>query len=83
MWMVSCRTRRRRGDFRAYDAAVGIRAAKSGGVYGIGVARRRDADLLRATRAHMVLERLDTIDVHALLSDGSAEPGLAPGNIGG
>jgi beta-phosphoglucomutase-like phosphatase (HAD superfamily) len=54
--------------FVVEDAAVGIQAAKSGGMYGIGVARREDADLLRAAGADIVVERLDTIDIHALLS---------------
>jgi beta-phosphoglucomutase-like phosphatase (HAD superfamily) len=54
--------------FVVEDAAVGIQAAKSGGMFGIGVARHQDADLLRAAHADVVVERLDTIDVHALLS---------------
>jgi beta-phosphoglucomutase-like phosphatase (HAD superfamily) len=55
--------------FVVEDAAVGIQAAKSGGMYGIGVARHHDADLLRAAGANLVVERLDTIDVRALLSE--------------
>jgi beta-phosphoglucomutase len=54
--------------FVVEDAAVGIQAAKCGGMYGIGVARRHDAELLRAAGADIVVERLDTIDVQALLS---------------
>jgi beta-phosphoglucomutase len=54
--------------FVVEDAAVGIQAAKSGGMYSIGVARHQDADLLRAAGADVAVERLDTIDVHALLA---------------
>ena len=64
--------------FVVEDATVGIQAAKSGGMYGIGVARHHDADLLRAAGADMVVERLDTVDVQTLLSDGSTGPGVAP-----
>ncbi|HKB47687.1 MAG TPA: HAD-IA family hydrolase, partial [Ktedonobacterales bacterium] len=64
--------------FVVEDAVVGIQAAKAGGMYAIGVARHHDADLLRAADADMVVERLDTIDVQALLSDGSAGPEFAP-----
>jgi len=58
--------------FVVEDAGVGIQAAKSGGMYGIGVARHHDADELHAAGADMVVERLDTIDVHALVGDLSA-----------
>ncbi len=54
--------------FVVEDAAVGIQAAISGGMYGIGVARHQDAGLLRAAGANMVVERLDAIEVDALLS---------------
>jgi len=64
--------------FVVEDAAVGIQAAKSGGMYGIGVARHQDADLLRAAGADIVVERLDTIDVHALVGDVSAGLGPTP-----
>lgn len=64
--------------FVVEDAAVGIQAAKSGGMYGIGVARHHDADRLHAAGADMVVERLDSIDVRALLSDGPVGPGFAP-----
>lgn len=55
--------------FVVEDAAVGIEAAKAGGMYGIGVARHHDAELLRAAGADIVVERLDSIDVHALVGD--------------
>ncbi|HEV8193537.1 MAG TPA: HAD family phosphatase [Ktedonobacterales bacterium] len=61
--------------FVVEDAAVGIQAAKSGGMYGIGVARHQDASQLRAAGADLVVERLDTIDVYALVGDVSAELG--------
>jgi beta-phosphoglucomutase-like phosphatase (HAD superfamily) len=64
--------------FVVEDAAVGIRAAKSGGMYGIGVARHQDADQLRAADADIVVERLDTIDVHALVGDIAAGQGPPP-----
>src|SRR5260221_488255 len=62
--------------FVVEDAAVGIQAAKSGGMYGIGVARHQDGDDLRAAGADIVVERLDTVDVQALVGDVSA--GLSP-----
>jgi len=55
--------------FVVEDAAVGIQAAKSGGMYGIGVARHQDGGDLRAAGADIVVERLDTIDVQALVGD--------------
>jgi beta-phosphoglucomutase len=64
--------------FVVEDATVGIQAAKSGGMYGIGVARHQDADQLRAAGADIVVERLDTIDVRALVGDISAGPGTTP-----
>lgn len=66
--------------FVVEDAGVGIQAAKSGGMYGIGVARHHDANVLRAAGADVVVERLDTIDVHALVGDISAGPGLTSEN---
>ncbi len=62
--------------FVVEDAAVGIQAAKSGGMYGIGVARHQDRDDLRAAGADIVVERLDTVDVQALVGDVSV--GLSP-----
>jgi beta-phosphoglucomutase-like phosphatase (HAD superfamily) len=62
--------------FVVEDAAVGVQAAKSGGMYGIGVARHQDADQLRAAGADIVVSSLDAVDVHALLGDVSA--GLHP-----
>jgi beta-phosphoglucomutase len=62
--------------FVVEDAAVGVQAAKSGGMYGIGVARHQDANQLRAAGADIVVSSLDAIDVHALVGDASA--GLSP-----
>jgi beta-phosphoglucomutase len=62
--------------FVVEDAAVGVQAAKSGGMYGIGVARHQDVDQLRAAGADLVVSSLDAIDVHALVGDVSA--GLSP-----
>ena len=62
--------------FVVEDAAVGIQAAKSGGMYGIGVARHQDGDDLRAAGADIIVERLNTVDVQALVGDVSA--GLSP-----
>jgi beta-phosphoglucomutase-like phosphatase (HAD superfamily) len=64
--------------FVVEDAVVGIQAAKAGGMYGIGVARHADVALLQAAHADLVVERLDTIDVHALLSDATVEAGDVP-----
>jgi beta-phosphoglucomutase-like phosphatase (HAD superfamily) len=58
--------------FVVEDAAVGVQAAKSGGMYGIGVARHQDATQLRAAGADMVVSSLDAVDVHALVGDASA-----------
>jgi trehalose/maltose hydrolase-like predicted phosphorylase/beta-phosphoglucomutase-like phosphatase (HAD superfamily) len=55
--------------FVAEDAAVGIEAATSAGMFAIGVARHEDANLLRAAGAGIVVERLDAIDVRALTID--------------
>jgi beta-phosphoglucomutase-like phosphatase (HAD superfamily) len=59
--------------FVVEDAAVGVRAAKSGGMYGIGVARHHDADQLRAAGADIVVSSLDAVDVPALVGDVSAD----------
>ena len=64
--------------FVVEDAAVGVQAAKSGGMYGIGVARHQDADQLRAAGADIVVSRLDAIDMHTLLEDVSASIGPTP-----
>jgi beta-phosphoglucomutase-like phosphatase (HAD superfamily) len=64
--------------FVVEDAAVGIQAAKAGGMYGIGVARQHDEDLLRGAGADIVVARLDTIDVHTLVGDGFAGPAPSP-----
>jgi beta-phosphoglucomutase len=51
------------------DAAAGIEAAKAGGMAAIGIARARDADLLSAAGADIVVTTLDEVDL-AALSDG-------------
>jgi beta-phosphoglucomutase-like phosphatase (HAD superfamily) len=61
--------------FVVEDAGVGIQAAKSGGMYGIGVARHEDEDQLRAAGADIVTTSLDSVDVRALLGGVSAGPG--------
>ena len=56
--------------FVVEDAPAGIAAAKVGGMYAIGVARHHnDADVLRAQHADLVTQRLDEIQVAALLGD--------------
>jgi beta-phosphoglucomutase-like phosphatase (HAD superfamily) len=64
--------------FVVEDAAVGIQAAKAGGMYGIGVARHEDEDQLRAVGADIVVTRLDAIDVCALVGDISGGLGPTP-----
>ena len=51
------------------DAPAGIAAAKAGGMYAIGVARRNDADSLRAQHADLVTTRLDEVEVGMLLGE--------------
>ncbi len=48
------------------DAEAGIRAAKAGGMAGLGVARSDDAELLAAAAADLVVATLDEVDVGAL-----------------
>jgi beta-phosphoglucomutase len=55
--------------FVVEDAPAGIAAAKAGGMFAIGVARHSDADSLRSEGADLVTQRLDAIDVGALLRD--------------
>jgi beta-phosphoglucomutase-like phosphatase (HAD superfamily) len=55
--------------FVVEDAPAGIEAAKAGGMFAIGVARHDDADSLRSQGADLVTQRLNTIDVDALLRD--------------
>ncbi|BAU89183.1 HAD-superfamily hydrolase [Methylorubrum populi] len=50
------------------DAPAGIRAAKAGGMAGLGIARLGDAALLRAAGADLVLTSLDQLDVSAVPS---------------
>jgi beta-phosphoglucomutase-like phosphatase (HAD superfamily) len=53
--------------FVVEDAPAGIEAAKSGGMFGIGVARHDDVESLRAAGADIVTPRLDTLDVAQIL----------------
>jgi beta-phosphoglucomutase-like phosphatase (HAD superfamily) len=48
------------------DASSGVQAAKAGGMAAIGIARARDADLLAAANADIVVETLDEVDMDAL-----------------
>jgi beta-phosphoglucomutase len=48
------------------DASAGVKAAKSGGMAAIGIARRDDADLLAAAGADIVVCTLDDVDLDAL-----------------
>jgi beta-phosphoglucomutase-like phosphatase (HAD superfamily) len=48
------------------DAAAGVQAAKAGGMGGIGIARRDDAELLAAAGADIVVTTLDDVDMAAL-----------------
>ncbi|MBB2961643.1 HAD family phosphatase [Methylobacterium sp. R2-1] len=61
------------------DAPAGIRAAKAGGMAGLGIARLGDEALLRTAGADLVLTSLDGLDVSALPSGVlRARPGPAP-----
>jgi beta-phosphoglucomutase-like phosphatase (HAD superfamily) len=59
------------------DAAAGVQAAKAGGMGGIGIARKDDAELLVAARADIVVRSLDEVDLTAL-SDGRLAVTAAP-----
>jgi beta-phosphoglucomutase-like phosphatase (HAD superfamily) len=48
------------------DAAVGVQAAKAGGMAAIGIARAEDAQLLAAAHADIVVTTLDDVDLSAL-----------------
>ncbi len=48
------------------DAPAGIRAAKAGGMAGLGIARLGDEALLRAAGADLVVTTLDELDVSVL-----------------
>jgi beta-phosphoglucomutase-like phosphatase (HAD superfamily) len=52
--------------FVVEDAAVGVEAAKAGGMAAIGVARAEDAELLAAARADLVVHSLDDVDLDRL-----------------
>jgi beta-phosphoglucomutase len=52
--------------FVVEDAPAGVRAAKAGEMYAIGVARSDDADLLAAQRADLVVGSLDEVDMAEL-----------------
>lgn len=53
--------------FVVEDAPSGIRAAKAGGMYGIGVARQHDVDGLRTVNADVVVTSLDDVDLARIL----------------
>ena len=55
--------------FVVEDAPAGIEAAKAGGMFGIGVARHHDEELLRAAHADIVTPTLDAVDPATLLGD--------------
>ena len=48
------------------DAAAGVQAAKRGDMGAIGIARKHDAELLRAEHADIVVHTLDDVDMAAL-----------------
>ncbi|HVZ10060.1 HAD family hydrolase [Rhodopila sp.] len=48
------------------DAPAGIKAAKAGGMRGLGIARLHDEALLRAAGADLVVSSLDSVDTAAL-----------------
>lgn len=50
------------------DAAAGIAAAKAGGMFGLGIARFNDEDLLVAEHADLVVTSLDDVSLPALLA---------------
>lgn len=52
--------------FVVEDAPSGVQAAKAGGMAAIGIARARDADLLAAADADIVVDTLDRVDMAAL-----------------
>lgn len=55
------------GDcFVVEDAPSGIKAAKAGGMAGLGVARADDAELLAAEHADLVVTSLDDVDIDLL-----------------
>jgi beta-phosphoglucomutase-like phosphatase (HAD superfamily) len=50
------------------DAPAGVRAAKSGGMRAIGIARLDDAAMLQEADADLVVETLDDVDVEGLVA---------------
>ncbi len=52
--------------FVVEDAAVGIEAAKAGGLAALGIARSDDAELLAAAGADLVVTTLDDVDLDGL-----------------
>jgi beta-phosphoglucomutase len=52
--------------FVVEDAPVGIRAARAGGMTGLGIARQDDGSLLRAAGADLVVSSLDEIVIGEL-----------------
>jgi beta-phosphoglucomutase-like phosphatase (HAD superfamily) len=53
-------------SFVIEDAQSGIRAAKAGGMAGLGVARQGGEDLLREAGADLVVRTLDEVDLEAM-----------------
>jgi beta-phosphoglucomutase len=54
------------GCFVVEDAAVGIEAAKAGGIAALGIARADDEELLTAAGADLVVTTLDDVDLDRL-----------------
>jgi beta-phosphoglucomutase len=50
------------------DAPAGVRAAKSGGMRAIGIARLDDAAMLQEADADLVVETLDDVDIDGLVA---------------
>jgi beta-phosphoglucomutase len=60
-------------SFVIEDARSGIKAAKAGGMAGLGVARQGGEELLRQAGADLVVSTLDEVDLEAM-RDGRLEP---------
>ena len=62
------------------DAAVGVQAAKAGGMAAIGIARADDANLLAAADADLVVTTLDDVRLHRVPRRTAGEAaGIMPG----
>jgi beta-phosphoglucomutase-like phosphatase (HAD superfamily) len=55
-----------RDSFVIEDAQSGIKAAKAGGMAGLGVARQGGEELLHEAGADLVVESLDEVDLDAM-----------------